>query len=239
MLLRRVSQHVNEQNWFAVALDFVIVVAGVFIGLQVSQWNEDAQTQRAFEQAKNRLEAERLANIELTDTFLSDVDARLQNAQAAIEILRACEADQTELQRLNLGLNQIRGTATLKLRMTALSAITQNSDFLSLMNESERENVKELERFLTQAQSTLDFLEEYPFTIHIEDSPAINSGPMRQISPSTDLQVRDIYLDRPIETACRDDSVLKPFYRWERTATFQILRGQGVKTNLEALGVID
>ncbi|MEM7084253.1 MAG: hypothetical protein AAF465_16100 [Pseudomonadota bacterium] len=40
MLLRRLSQHVKEQNWTAVAIDFVIVVVGVFIGIQVANWNE-------------------------------------------------------------------------------------------------------------------------------------------------------------------------------------------------------
>ncbi|WP_375202692.1 hypothetical protein [Hyphococcus sp.] len=39
MLLRRVIDHVKHQNWTAVALDFVIVVVGVFIGIQVSNWN--------------------------------------------------------------------------------------------------------------------------------------------------------------------------------------------------------
>lgn len=40
MLLRRVIEHVKDQNWTAVALDFVIVVVGVFIGIQVSNWND-------------------------------------------------------------------------------------------------------------------------------------------------------------------------------------------------------
>ncbi|WP_251359450.1 DUF6090 family protein [Kangiella sp. TOML190] len=40
MLLRRVTQHVKAQNWFAVFVDFVIVVVGVFIGIQVANWNE-------------------------------------------------------------------------------------------------------------------------------------------------------------------------------------------------------
>ena len=38
MLLRRITEHVNDQNWLAVAVDFLIVVVGVFIGLQVQQW---------------------------------------------------------------------------------------------------------------------------------------------------------------------------------------------------------
>ena len=41
MLLRRVIEHVKNQNWTAVALDFAIVVIGVFAGIQVSNWNEN------------------------------------------------------------------------------------------------------------------------------------------------------------------------------------------------------
>ena len=37
MLLRRVIQHVRQQEWTAIGIDFVIVVMGVFIGLQVQQ----------------------------------------------------------------------------------------------------------------------------------------------------------------------------------------------------------
>jgi hypothetical protein len=48
MILRRLTEHVKTQNWFAVGLDFVIVVSGVFIGLQVSNWNDNRVThQRA------------------------------------------------------------------------------------------------------------------------------------------------------------------------------------------------
>lgn len=43
MLLRRITKHVQEQNWFAVFIDFLIVVVGVFIGIQVANWN-DART---------------------------------------------------------------------------------------------------------------------------------------------------------------------------------------------------
>lgn len=41
MFLRRITKHVKEQNWFAVGLDFLIVVVGVFMGFQAQQWNED------------------------------------------------------------------------------------------------------------------------------------------------------------------------------------------------------
>ena len=46
MILRRITEHVKTQNWFAVGIDFCIVVIGVFIGIQVANWNE-AQADRA------------------------------------------------------------------------------------------------------------------------------------------------------------------------------------------------
>ena len=40
MLLRRITQHVKDQNWFAVLLDFLIVVVGILIAFQITNWNE-------------------------------------------------------------------------------------------------------------------------------------------------------------------------------------------------------
>lgn len=46
MLFRRVLKHVKEQNWAAVGIDFVIVVVGVFIGIQTANWNANQQEAR-------------------------------------------------------------------------------------------------------------------------------------------------------------------------------------------------
>lgn len=41
MVIRRIRDHVSGHNWFAVAVDVVIVVVGVFLGLQANNWNQD------------------------------------------------------------------------------------------------------------------------------------------------------------------------------------------------------
>ncbi|MFK8054220.1 MAG: DUF6090 family protein [Woeseiaceae bacterium] len=41
MLLRRITKHAQDQNWFAIGIEVCIVVIGVFIGIQVANWNED------------------------------------------------------------------------------------------------------------------------------------------------------------------------------------------------------
>ena len=43
MILRRFMQHVKEQNWFAVGLDVIVVIVGIFLGMQVQQWYEQRE----------------------------------------------------------------------------------------------------------------------------------------------------------------------------------------------------
>ncbi|MEM7491907.1 MAG: hypothetical protein AAF296_00910 [Pseudomonadota bacterium] len=46
MILRRIKAHVEKENWFAVFLDFCIVVIGVFVGLQVQAWAQEQDRKR-------------------------------------------------------------------------------------------------------------------------------------------------------------------------------------------------
>ena len=43
MILRRFMKHVTDQNWFAVGLDVLVVITGIFLGMQVTEWNEARQ----------------------------------------------------------------------------------------------------------------------------------------------------------------------------------------------------
>lgn len=41
MILRRLAQNLKDQNWTAISIEFVLLVLGVFLGIQVANWNED------------------------------------------------------------------------------------------------------------------------------------------------------------------------------------------------------
>ncbi len=55
MLLRRITKHIKDQNWFAVFVDFLIVVVGVFIGIQVANWNEERLNEKSQKLVHERL----------------------------------------------------------------------------------------------------------------------------------------------------------------------------------------
>ncbi len=64
MILRSITKHVRDQNWFAVGLDFLIVVVGVFIGIQVANWNEARTKQIDAAAARERLISDLRADLD-------------------------------------------------------------------------------------------------------------------------------------------------------------------------------
>ena len=56
MILRELADAMREQNWFTVFVELVLIVAGVFLGIQVSSWNEER-----IERQQEALVLERIA----------------------------------------------------------------------------------------------------------------------------------------------------------------------------------
>ncbi len=76
LLLRRVIDHVKTQNWTAVALDFVIVVVGVFVGLQVQGWAEEQDRLKIERSYTVRLHSE-VVDLQETRALISGVRHQL------------------------------------------------------------------------------------------------------------------------------------------------------------------
>lgn len=58
MILRRLADAVRRQDWFTVFIETAIVVIGVFLGIQVANWNESLAEDRRERTYLERLDAE-------------------------------------------------------------------------------------------------------------------------------------------------------------------------------------
>ena len=88
MILRSITKHVKDQNWFAVGIDFLIVVVGVVIGLQVSNWNDARALDRQSVLFTERLTAdlrEEAWNFQFIVGYYDDVFTHAEKALAILE----------------------------------------------------------------------------------------------------------------------------------------------------------
>lgn len=97
MLLRRITEHLRNQNWFAVAIDFVIVVAGVFLGIQVANWNDALAQERLGHQYQQRMIADLKSDLEIYQSSSSYYLEVLDNVRKADRLIGAEDPDPREL----------------------------------------------------------------------------------------------------------------------------------------------
>jgi len=63
MILRRVIAHFRNQEWTAIALDFVIVVVGILLAFQITSWNEERAERERSQEYLSRIRADLVADM--------------------------------------------------------------------------------------------------------------------------------------------------------------------------------
>ncbi len=91
MFFRRIAESIRTQNWFTVLIEIFVVVVGIFLGLQVDDWNEMRKYQReeTVYLAKIRDDLDQMRN-ELED-YLERNSERKETMTAALEALESCD----------------------------------------------------------------------------------------------------------------------------------------------------
>ena len=83
MLLRSISKHVKDQNWFAVFLDFFVVVAGILIAFQITNWSEERQETKTRDLIIDALVTNLNDGIGVQKEFTAEIKTGLLNWEAA------------------------------------------------------------------------------------------------------------------------------------------------------------
>ena len=55
MIVQRLNEAIRSQNWANVFIEFVIVVLGIFVGLQANNWNESRLDRNQERESLERL----------------------------------------------------------------------------------------------------------------------------------------------------------------------------------------
>ena len=221
MILRRVIKHVREQEWTAIWIDLGIVIVGVFIGIQVSNWNEARADRAAYEAALGRLSDEIDTNLASLDAFDADIDNSLATGSRALTVLQSCVDSEENRRIVDAGLDTIRGTDGLHPRRNALDDIASNPRLLAQQTGRERQQFSELRYYFDVLQKTADSAERRPSESGMEKNPMLRVGAPYQSTfkyhgfdwVSTR---RKLELGVPVAQACHDNQFIKSFFNWER-----------------------
>jgi hypothetical protein len=76
-MLNRIARYLGAQHWNAIAIEFLIVTAGVLMGIQVSNWNDDRLEKARLDQQLASLRIELKGNLTTLSNYRQFVDSQL------------------------------------------------------------------------------------------------------------------------------------------------------------------
>lgn len=85
MILRRFIEHFRQQNWAAIGIDFAIVVIGVFLGMQIGNWNAERIEGQRREQIVDALVTSLSDAISVQERFITEIERGLLDWERAYE----------------------------------------------------------------------------------------------------------------------------------------------------------
>lgn len=154
MILRRLSTAIREQNWFAVVLEFVILILGVVMGFQVNAWNEARQERNREAEYLYRLDVELTAVIEDLNDAQLGIDAYFNWIMLFLDGIK--EGDPDKAQAGSWGLNAITDVEIINLEPASLREMISAGDLRIIQNRALRSDLASIPQLQMRSQASLD-----------------------------------------------------------------------------------
>lgn len=152
-ILGRLSQAMREQNWFAVALEVVIVILGVVIGFQITTWGQSRS-----DGSKEKVYLLQLENdIERTIDDLHGIDRVMASRElASAKLLRAFQLPSPPPRdSLLIWVYELQAGAVPSPTMRTVEALIATGDLRLLRNDSLQIRITEYAEFIESKEGYL------------------------------------------------------------------------------------
>jgi hypothetical protein len=149
VLLRSIAKHIEEQNWLAVAIDFVIVVIGVFVGLQAAEWserNKENELEVAYlERLKEEVQRSYMHNENVSNRMMLE---GAEKVDLVIRSLENCELAEAHVDLFAQGLYKLGQFETAYLDTNAIEELKSTGRWGIIDNREIQDTIEQVSRHI-------------------------------------------------------------------------------------------
>ena len=152
MIFRRISEHVRKQNWLAVGLDLIVVVVGIYLGLQADAWMSAKQDRDLEVEYLERLVSDMDESIVAQRSNIQTFDHGTVAIDYIAELQKSGTFDGFDEDRLILGLNSIGWVAPPATNMITIRELQSTGNISLIRDVSIRMAIGQFERSYANAK---------------------------------------------------------------------------------------
>ena len=151
MILRRLAIALGEQNWFTVVLEILIVVVGIYVGLQADAWMSAKQDRVLEAEYLERLVADMEESIVAQQKNIQTFDIGTASIDYIAQLQRSGSFDGVDEDRLILGLNNVGWVAPPATTMITIRELQSTGNIALIRDVSVRMAIGQFERSYANA----------------------------------------------------------------------------------------
>lgn len=160
MLLRRITQNVQDQNWLAICIDFTVVVVGIFIGLQVDGWNDERKDRISETALLEQLYVDFTNNGEMVERLVEFHDDKVAEIDFAIDIITRGELLEKEQRRFMFAILSMYQLPPLGATMGSYDAVMASGDFALIRDQGLKSMLVQLSSDIKADASLLSYFRD-------------------------------------------------------------------------------
>ena len=238
MILRRLTSAFRKQDWFAVVVETLIVVFGVFIGLQVNNWNADREARSGERRYLERLRDDVAASIEQNEWRLAFMQRQDLYSTLALERLESCIIPPEDRDAFANALYHVGKSLPPVLIRGVINELNATGNFQIIQNEQLREAITTTTETIETSDLifTTILMRGTPHVAYVESQLEYRISGAR--SGADDIVWGDISFD--LETLCGDQrfrSALSLSRAYVNDMTSSVIRARDQQRTL--LNMID
>jgi hypothetical protein len=225
MILRSITKHVKDQNWFAVFLDFFIVVVGILIAFQITNWNEARQDNLIYQQARLRVVEEANTNIYIAQKFTDLALIHQTTAKQTLEFLENCNNEENAEERLMKAVESTKFYLGVSVQNDATQLILKSDAFLDNLSPKDRSTLATYARRVASVIQNVSM--DYRYQL---DKDTISNIPVftRYSQADWGNGFMGYLLNVSFLEACDSNELRTHFFDRNQHATYELLQARNV-----------
>lgn len=146
MILRRLAQNLREQNWTAIAIEFVLLVLGVYLGIQAQQWQSGLEGRRLEQDYLRRMLNDVDLSIQTNDLNITRLEGLASGQALVVSSLGRCELPEAQRDAFADGLSDIAKVGPSVFVLSTMDEMLSAGKFSLVQNPTVRDVMNGLAR---------------------------------------------------------------------------------------------
>ena len=156
MIVQRLYQAIRNQNWANVLVEFLIVVLGIFVGLQANNWNESRLERQQEQESLARLLREAENSVAFIDRQINMFASVIDSQHVLLQILTSQDEAPAQTEIAERGYRSLTYYPAMAPARAAYDELTSTGGIQLIRSQAVREAVAlyyaELDFFQTQLE---------------------------------------------------------------------------------------